>query len=143
MTAGLDGTARIWDLETHDELLRLAGHAGAVERAVWGPDGASVVTGGADGTIRFWDSTTGELLLVLRAHHGMVIGLAIDPGGRKIASSGEDGLTRVWAIDVDDLIGIATSRVSRSFTVTECVTYHIERCQLAPEDGDAASGDTS
>ena len=50
----------------------------------------------------------------------MVNGLAFNPDGTRLASSSIDGTTRVYAADVDDLVALARSRLTRWFTPDEC-----------------------
>jgi WD40 repeat protein len=62
VTAGKDGTVRLWDLATGERIGEpLGGHDGAVTSAVGAVlDGhPAIVTGGADGTLRRWDIGTG------------------------------------------------------------------------------------
>jgi WD40 repeat protein/serine/threonine protein kinase len=67
VTAHGDGTARIWDAETGEELSALKGHEGFVQWAGFSPDGGRVLTAGADWTARIWDADTGRQLHVLVA----------------------------------------------------------------------------
>ena len=48
MTASLDGTARIWDAASREELGLLRGHDGRVVSAAFSPDGERVVTASFD-----------------------------------------------------------------------------------------------
>jgi WD40 repeat protein len=50
-----DGTARVWQIETGEELAVTRGHRGAVSHVVWDAPSGRLVTGGWDGTIRLWD----------------------------------------------------------------------------------------
>jgi WD40 repeat protein len=54
-TGSDDKTARVWDLATGTELLRLAGHEGDVTSVAFSPDGQRLATGSQDGTARAWD----------------------------------------------------------------------------------------
>ncbi|MFW6136356.1 MAG: WD40 repeat domain-containing protein, partial [Chloroflexota bacterium] len=67
LSAGADGTARVWDAASGQERLVLRGHSGAVIGAVWDADGARIATAGADGTLRVWDAGTGLEQLTLEA----------------------------------------------------------------------------
>jgi WD40 repeat protein len=132
LTAGGDGRARVWDVDSGESSLRLEGHAGAVERAVWSPDGGTIATGDAAGAVRLWNATTGDLKLSLRGHTAMVVGLSYSPDGRRLASTDGDGTVRVWANDIDDLIQLASDRLTRGLTEAECASYHFDECPLQP-----------
>ena len=64
-TAGEDGTARVWDAATGQQILVLEGHASDVKSAGFSPDGGQIVTAGADATARVWDAASGEQILIL------------------------------------------------------------------------------
>ena len=57
--------------------------------------------------------------------------VVFSPDGSKLASAGP-GLVRVWALDLDDLIAIADTKVTRTLTDEECRQYlHVARCPAA------------
>ena len=60
VTASDDGTARIWDAASGEELTPLRGHSGWVVSAAFSPDGTRVVTASYDGTARIWDAASGQ-----------------------------------------------------------------------------------
>lgn len=93
------------------------------------PDGRTVATAGAAGTVRIWDMATGAERLTLEGHGGIVWGIAFSPDGTRLASAGDDGQVRVWALDTDDLIKIARSKLTRSLTDAECREYlRVDEC---------------
>jgi hypothetical protein len=48
-------------------------------------------------------------------------------------TSGFDGIFRVWALDLDELIALAQSRVTRTLTDEECQQYlHLDACPAEP-----------
>jgi Tol biopolymer transport system component len=96
VTAGSDGTARVWDAESGAELVVLTGHEGRVYQAAWSPDGQRIVTAGYDGTARVWDAESGAELVVLTGHTGSVYHSAWSPDGKRIVTAGYDGTARVW-----------------------------------------------
>lgn len=130
LTAGGDGTLRIWDAATAGLRVVLEGHTGPVEAAEWSADGTTVVSAGLDGTARLWDAMTGAERLRLAGLDGQP-SLSLSPDGRWLATSA-GGVAKVWALDVDDLIAIARNRLTRSLTAAECVTYHFDSCPAAP-----------
>jgi WD40 repeat protein/class 3 adenylate cyclase len=88
VTAGEDGTARIWDATTGEPLLAFADHEGAVYSAAWSPSGERVVTTGTDGTARIWDADSGEELLVFSGHVGDVWHADWSPDGEYVVTAG-------------------------------------------------------
>jgi WD40 repeat protein len=61
-TSSNDGTARLWDVETGEELCTLTGHTQAVFDVAFSPDGRLLVTSGWDGTLRFYVLPIEELI---------------------------------------------------------------------------------
>jgi WD40 repeat protein len=61
VTAGDDGTVRIWHTATGRELLTLEGHQGKVYSASFSPDGSGLVSSSADGTIRIWKAAKQDM----------------------------------------------------------------------------------
>lgn len=100
VTAGFDGTARIWHLGGDRPPVVLRGHAGKrLYRAVFSPDGHRVATGAADGTARIWRADGSGEPLVVSGHHGWVYGLAFSPDGRWLATGSKDGEVRLSPVD--------------------------------------------
>jgi WD40 repeat protein len=95
-TASDDGTARVWDAETGEELLRLPSPGVELVAACFSPDGKSLLTGTHDGTIRQWRLPSGEPGWVRSAGASRVSALAFAPGGARFASASTDGLVRLW-----------------------------------------------
>jgi WD40 repeat protein len=56
VSGGNDGTIRIWDADTFEEILVLRGHESYVHSVCFSPDGTMLASGSGDGTIRIWDS---------------------------------------------------------------------------------------
>jgi WD40 repeat protein/DNA-binding SARP family transcriptional activator len=129
VTAGLLPDAKIWHVESGEALQTLAGQVAQLWGVAWSADDTRVYAGTFDGLIRSWDVEAGTPSLVLRGHGGPVTALALSSDGRQLASSSVDGTTRVWALDLDDLIGLAASKLQRLLTDEECVQYlHLEAC---------------
>ena len=54
-TSSLDRSARLWNLKTGDEILRISGHTDGVHSAHFRPDGRALLTTSNDHTARVWD----------------------------------------------------------------------------------------
>jgi WD40 repeat protein len=96
LTAGSDGTVRVWDAWSGKKLLNFPAHSATVRAAVFSPDGQRIVSCSKD-EVRVWDGATGKLLAPLAAPSGGA-GLAFSADGKRLAVVGTDKQTRV--IDV-------------------------------------------
>jgi WD40 repeat protein len=92
------------------------------------PDGTLLATAGFEGTVKIWDAMTGQSLLTYEYANG-ITDTAISPDGKYLAASGIDGFVHVTLLNLDDLIELARTRVTRSLTNQECQQYlHLEAC---------------
>ncbi|HEX5736267.1 MAG TPA: AAA family ATPase, partial [Blastocatellia bacterium] len=62
VTASLDGTARVLDAKTGQNVRELRGHTGRVYGAAFSPDGKLIITASTDKTARVWDAGTGHIV---------------------------------------------------------------------------------
>ncbi len=97
VSASLDGTARVWDVQTMQPLTPPLRHGGAVKTALFSPDGCVVATGSEGSSARAWDSATGEAITPPLALRGRISHLHWTPDGRRLlATSDQEG--RVWTL---------------------------------------------
>ena len=134
LTRTNDGRAEVVETDTGAIVATLSGSTSPLNAVTFTADGASVVTGGQDGTVRLWDSRTGDEQLLLDAEHA-VLTVGVDPSGTRLLSLDDSGLARVWALDPDELVSIAQSKLTRALTDAECERYI--------SDGDCAEPDAS
>jgi WD40 repeat protein len=91
LTAGGDGTARLWDGGTGWLLQTYRGSSHTLTDAMLTPDGTMVVAGGDDGLLRFWEAETGQQLWALPVHKTQVVGIHFE---------GDDLVTRGFLGDI-------------------------------------------
>jgi WD40 repeat protein len=110
LTAGEDGTARLWDLGTgrpltsahvmrHDlgnpnSLFEGTG----IKGAEFSPDGRWIATGGADCSARLWDAETGLPIAEPMRHDGPVFSVEFGPDGRWLVTGSADKTARLWRL---------------------------------------------
>ncbi|GGS85272.1 caspase family protein [Nonomuraea spiralis] len=102
VTAGADGTARIWKVDGSGLVAEgepLTGHTGRVLSAAFGRSGQVVVTSGADGTTRVWDVTTHRQIgASLTGLPGEAQTVAIDPGETTVVTGDAKGNIHRWEV---------------------------------------------
>jgi WD40 repeat protein len=124
-----DGTIRVWDATTGQELLAWNGHGSGAKCLAYSPDGRHLVSGGKDvtdvanvrvyyGAVRVWDVATGRQALAWKADNAEVNSVAYSPDGRNIVSGGG---TEVMVWDADT--GRAVRTLSRRGGQTTDVAY--------------------
>ncbi|MEJ0040465.1 MAG: WD40 repeat domain-containing protein [Gammaproteobacteria bacterium] len=121
-TAARDGTARVWNLTTRQELIRLT-HAAPVEAVAFSKDGTTLTTGSFDGTARLWELPSGRERL-RATHPGGSEVVAFSPDGGQVASGGTEGSVNIWSLGRSDQLAAIThpdivSAVSLSPAATE------------------------
>ena len=120
ITGSYDRTARIWNLDSGEEIRCLRGHTRALRALQF--DEVKLVTGSMDHTLRIWNWRTGECISTLEGHTQGVICLNFD--STLLASGGIDCTVKVW-----------------NFRTRECFTLRGHRnCVNAVLLWDSASG---
>ncbi|GAB7359801.1 hypothetical protein MBLNU230_g6970t1 [Neophaeotheca triangularis] len=92
ITGSYDATAKVWDIETGNELRSLAGHTSGIRCLQF--DDSKLMTGSLDHTIKLWNWRTGQCLRTFNAHTEGVLSLHFV--GRYVASGSMDKTVRVW-----------------------------------------------
>jgi WD40 repeat protein len=109
-SAGIDGTIRLWDLESGQERSKIRAVSGFHVRSVsFAPDGRQLATVSDNGTVRFWDVEAGETsqeAKTLRGHSGRVTCLAFSPDESRLITGSWDGTARIWRIATGEELGV-------------------------------------
>jgi WD40 repeat protein len=95
--------------------------------------GGQIVSSGSDGFVRVWDIESGELVQAIPFDDEVQNVEVLDDGDIFVTPLTGPGV--VVTTDVDTLIDVARNRLTRSFTETECATYHIDPCPTLEQLG--------
>jgi WD40 repeat protein len=95
VTAGRDGTIRVWEVASNLNTVVLTDPGGEVLSAVFGPGGRTVVSGGADGRLRVWDTAGRDHKTANLENLGRITAVAYSSDGRSIAVAGQDRTVRI------------------------------------------------
>jgi F-box and WD-40 domain protein CDC4 len=98
-SGSMDGTVRIWSLQTGQCLHVLQGHTSLV--GLLGLSPTHLVSASADATLRIWDPSTGQLQHTLEGQTGPITCFQHD--GFKVLS-GSDGMLRMWDVRDGSLV---------------------------------------
>lgn len=100
ISAGRDGTIRVWNASDGTELMTLSGHKETVMSATFSPDGKRIASVSTDETIKVWDAQSGVELMTLAGDNGLFNPnrgpIAFSPDSRKIVSGSQDNAIKVW-----------------------------------------------
>ncbi|KAE8224511.1 hypothetical protein CF319_g2609 [Tilletia indica] len=92
MTGSYDRTARVWNLETGEQLHVLRGHTRVVRCLQF--DDCKLITGSMDRTLKIWNWRTGELMRTLEGHTEGI--LCLNFNEEILASGSLDSSIKVW-----------------------------------------------
>jgi WD40 repeat protein/transcriptional regulator with XRE-family HTH domain len=99
-TSSLDGTAKVWDPVTGQEILTLRGHSDGVWNVTFSPDGSKFVTASSDKTAKVWDAASGKALVTLSGHTEGITCVVFSPtdNGARVVTASDDGTAKVWDV---------------------------------------------
>jgi WD40 repeat protein/serine/threonine protein kinase len=122
-----NGFITLWDLASGTELHKISGHAGIVFHLAFNEGDTRLASASLDGFAKVWDVQTGQEIATLYSATSNVWGVAWH--GDHLTTSDGDGMLRTYTLDLEELIDLAHSRLSRSLTEEECQKYlHLETC---------------
>ena len=130
-------TARVWNLESATEARAAwkAKHAGAVNAALFSPDGQWLATAGDDGLVYLWDTAKRNAPPIILSHDRAVLCLAFSPDSKRIACGASDSIAQVW--DVADGAPIGRRLRHRDRVIHVAFSPDGQRLLTSSDDGTA------
>ena len=104
VTAGQDGTIRVWDGSSGEPLRMITEKGESVNALAFSPDGRFLASGSGaassagDNAVQLWDFQTGRLIRTMKGHSGRVLSLAFTPDSRFVVSGSADWTARLWSV---------------------------------------------
>jgi WD40 repeat protein len=110
-----DGTVRILDVKTSEELIELMIDTDSFEArlAKYSPDGSNILTVNSDNTVRIWNASTGEQMLRF-LHTNTVESASYDLNGRTILTF-DSRYIKVWDVNTGAELLSIDPRVNSRF----------------------------
>ena len=96
ITAGTDGSYKIWDGKRFQLLTDVKAHMGEVITAVFSDNGKKIFTASSDGTLKTWDGETYVLKHTLKSFYEGIEVAVMSKDGTKVFASSEDFITRIY-----------------------------------------------
>src|SRR4051794_422329 len=96
LSAGVDGTLRVWDRTTGQLLRTLAAHRRPVLGLTLTPDGLQAVIGGVDGTVNFFDVPRPSALFEIAGIPGAPTATSVSADGKFVATGDSANYVRLF-----------------------------------------------
>jgi WD40 repeat protein len=131
MIGDCTGSLVLRDAETGEEISSFISGAACISDVAISPSGAELAVSSAQQELKIWDLKTGQELLTLPG--GTSVQFTAD-GTRLVVARWDDSApyrstVNVYLLELEDLISLARSRLTRALTAEECQKYlHVERC---------------
>jgi len=128
----MKGRARIWDIESGNELCKLLGHTRSVRSVAISPNNMYVASSSDDYTIRIWDLESGIQKLLIQTNE-TINSVSFSPDSSKIVSGGftnqNDFKIRIW--DVNSGNELDKENIKNHKSVINCVVFSPDGSKIA------------
>jgi uncharacterized protein (TIGR02996 family) len=103
VTGSEDGSVRVWDVETGENVATSDAHGSAVNSLAFTADGKQLLTSSDDQTVKLWNIPSLDVVRTFEGHSDYVSEVA-PAGATRAVSSSRDGSVRVWNLDTGECL---------------------------------------
>jgi len=96
LTGSEDGTAKLWEAGTGEEIRTFSGHSPCAFSVAFSPDGRSILTGSWGHSAKLWNVQTGAEIRTFSGHSHWVRSVAFSPDGRFVLTGSNDKTAKLW-----------------------------------------------
>lgn len=126
-----DSPLLIVDAASGAILHKSTGHSAGILDVRFSADSKYIATASFDRLAKLWDAASGQELASFYGNAKNAWSVSLTPDGKHLAAGGWDGTARTYIINLDELINLAKTRVTRPLTTEECQKYlHVEQCPV-------------
>jgi WD40 repeat protein len=132
MTCSFDGSLRVWNLKTGEQIVDAwrDGEGGVLAIAL-SLDGKKVVCGCVDGAVKLWDINTGKIIAKWTGHTYFVRSVCWNRDCGRVLSASGDGTATVWDVESGKTV-LAIETVLSDF---QAVIYSPDMTMIATGGG--------
>jgi WD40 repeat protein/outer membrane protein OmpA-like peptidoglycan-associated protein len=98
MTGSNDGSARLWELPTGKQVLKLQ-DSDEVTTVAFSHNGKYAMTGANDGHLTLWTIPDGSKYKTLQGHRSFITSAEFTPNGKYLLTSSADSTVRLWNVE--------------------------------------------
>ncbi len=106
-----DGSVRVWDTVTGEEIHMFGGHEEQVDSIAFSPDSQFLLSGSYDNTARLWDLTTGKQIHVIE-HSGSPV--FFSPDGQQALTGNYHA--KLWDVESGEISHVFEGEFARSYS---------------------------
>jgi WD40 repeat protein len=128
MTCSYDGSLRVWNLESGEQIGEdwRDGECRVLTIAS-SPDKKKVVSGSDDGAVRLWDIDTGKVIAKWTGNSEPVRSVSWNRDGVRVVSGSDDGTAKVWDVESGEI----TLEIKTELTNVTAVIYSPDSTMIA------------
>ena len=130
VSASRDTTIRLWDVDTRNPHLMIAGHTESIKALTFLGDGKTLVSGSSDCTLRLWNTETQDQQLTSVKHRWSALDFAFSQDGETVALGSPGSNVRLW--------NTGTGDVTTTFKTAH--QGYVNAVTFSPDDKILASG---